>query len=112
MSEITLEKTHALLEKLAEYVMNEVPTKREVDARFNQVDERFQQVDARFNQVDERFQHVDERFQHVDERFQKVYDAIGELKEEKADKKDIEIIQHKLDKLLEGMDNQIIVCNN
>ena len=79
MPEITLEKTHALLEKLAEYVMNEVPTKREVDARFNQ----------------------------VDERFQKVYDAIWELKEEKADKKDIEIIQQKLDKILKGMDSQI-----
>ena len=121
MSEISLEQTHALLEKLAEYVMNEVPTKRDVDTRFNQIDEKFQQVDERFQQVDERFQQVDERFQQVDERFdknderfqkiderfQRVIDAIWELKEEKADKKDIEIVQQKLDKLLEGMDSQI-----
>ena len=30
MSDITLEKTHALLKKLAEYVMNEVATKKEL----------------------------------------------------------------------------------
>jgi polyhydroxyalkanoate synthesis regulator phasin len=30
MSEITIEKTHKLLEKLADYVMNEVPTKKEL----------------------------------------------------------------------------------
>ena len=34
MSDSTPEKTHALLEKLAEYVMNEVPTRQEVNARF------------------------------------------------------------------------------
>ena len=34
MSDITPEKTHALLEKLAEYVMNEVPIKREMNERF------------------------------------------------------------------------------
>ena len=35
MTEPTLKKTHDLLEKLAEYVMNEVPTKRYVDKRFD-----------------------------------------------------------------------------
>ena len=33
MSEITPQKTHALLEKLAEYVMNEVPRKSEVASK-------------------------------------------------------------------------------
>ena len=37
MPEITLEKSNALLKKLAEYVMNEVPTKRDVDARFERM---------------------------------------------------------------------------
>ena len=38
MAEITLEKNHALLEKLAEYVMNEVSTKQEVDEKIGKVD--------------------------------------------------------------------------
>ena len=33
MPDITLEKNHALLEKLAEYVMNELPTRKEVDEK-------------------------------------------------------------------------------
>jgi len=81
MPEITLEKTQALLEKLAEYVMTELPTRKELDDRFKQVDDRFQQVD---------------------DKFQRVYDAIWELKEEKADKKDLEIIKMKLEKSLMG----------
>ncbi|MBN1560795.1 hypothetical protein JW998_11130 [candidate division KSB1 bacterium] len=46
MTEITLERTHALLEKLAEYVMTQVPTRRELDERFEQIDKRFEQIDA------------------------------------------------------------------
>jgi len=33
LSEITLEKTHALLEKLAAYVMTELPTRKELDEK-------------------------------------------------------------------------------
>ena len=72
MEEITLEKTYALLEKLAEHVINEIPIKREVD-----------------------------------EKFQRVYDAIWELKEEKADKKDLEILKKNLEMLLDGQDKVI-----
>ena len=110
MSEITLEKSHALLKKLAEYVMNEaprkseVPTKQEMNERFEQVDARFAQVDERFAQVDERFAQVDERFEQVDERFERMARVLAD----KADKKDIEVVQQKLDKLLEGMDSQIM----
>ena len=45
MAEINLEKVHSLLEKLAEYVMNEVPTNRKVDARFEQVERRFEKIE-------------------------------------------------------------------
>jgi len=38
MSEPTLKKTHELLEKLAAYVMNEVPTKNEIEKRFQQIE--------------------------------------------------------------------------
>jgi len=46
MSEITPEKTHKLLEKLAEHVMNNVPTKKEMNARFEQVDRRLDRVES------------------------------------------------------------------
>ena len=45
MSDITPEKTHALLERLAEYVMNEVPTRREMNSRFEQVERRFERIE-------------------------------------------------------------------
>ena len=38
MSDITPEKTHALLEKLAEYVMNEVATKKELEQKADKND--------------------------------------------------------------------------
>ena len=59
MSEITLELTHALLERLAEYVMTEVAPRRETNERFEQIDKRFDQVDKRFDQVDKRFEQID-----------------------------------------------------
>ena len=65
MEEITLEKTHALLEKLAEYVMNEMVTRKEMDARFEQVDKRFEQIDKRFEQIDKRFEQVDRQLADI-----------------------------------------------
>ena len=38
MSDITPEKTHALLERLAEYVMNEVATKKELNQKADKND--------------------------------------------------------------------------
>lgn len=52
MADITLEQTHALLEKLAAYVMNEVATKREVQELRQRMDERFEQGDKRFEHID------------------------------------------------------------
>ncbi len=37
MPDITLEKTHALLEKLAEYVMTQVPTRNELQHGLNEL---------------------------------------------------------------------------
>ena len=53
-------------DKLADYVMNEVPTKKEMDGRFEQVDRSFDQADQRFDQVDQRFDQVDQRLGHVE----------------------------------------------
>jgi hypothetical protein len=44
MSEITPEKTHALLEKLANYVMAEVSTKTEVEQKILKVDEKIDKL--------------------------------------------------------------------
>ncbi len=41
---ISLEKVHNLLKKLAEYVMNKVPTNRKVDARFEQVERKLEKI--------------------------------------------------------------------
>ena len=44
MSDITFEKTHALLEKFAEYVMDEVPARREMNTRFERVESDVQET--------------------------------------------------------------------
>ena len=51
MAEITLEKTHALLEKLAEYVMTQVPTRQEMNERFEQIDKRIEQMHKQINLI-------------------------------------------------------------
>ena len=45
MDEISLEKVHSLLEKLAEYVMNQLPTNRKVDARFENMETRLNKIE-------------------------------------------------------------------
>ena len=77
MSEITLEQTHALLERLAEYVMTQVPTRREMNERFEQVDKRFEQVDKRFEQVDKRFEQIDKRFEQIDNDFDQIHKQLN-----------------------------------
>ena len=52
MSEITLEKLHSLLEGLAEHMMNNLPTKQEMNERFEQVDARFDKVESRLEKVE------------------------------------------------------------
>ena len=60
MAEINLEKVHNLLEKLAEYVMNEVPTNRKVDARFEKMNARFVQMESEFRETKEDVQETKE----------------------------------------------------
>ena len=50
MSEPNLKKTHELLEKLAVYVMNEVPKKGEVPTK-QEMNEGFQRVEKEINEV-------------------------------------------------------------
>lgn len=61
MSEITLEKTHALLEKLAAYVMTELPTRKELDEKLalktdktdlNRLERRVDQLDQKVERID------------------------------------------------------------
>ena len=87
MPKITLEKMHEQLEKLTEYVMNEVPRKADVPTK-KEMNERFEKMDARFEQMDRRFGGVAKELAN------------------KADKKDVERIEKKIDKLIEGMDSQ------
>jgi len=86
----------AKIDKLAEYVMNEVPTRREVDAKIDKLAEYV------LNEVPTK--------KEVDEKFQKVYDAIWNLEEkvdQKADKKDVEMLMNNLRELLDGQDEVI-----
>jgi peptidoglycan hydrolase CwlO-like protein len=92
MSTITLEKSHALLTKLAEYVMNELP---KMDAKLSKLDARMDQLDARMDQLDTRMDRFDTRIDHFEARL-----------EQKADKQDLKRIEDKIDMLLEGMDAQ------
>ena len=50
MAEITLEQNHALLEKLAEYVMKKVATKRELALKADRIDmEQVKRDNVRYN---------------------------------------------------------------
>ena len=93
MEKITPEKTHALLEKLAEYVMNEVPTRREMNQRFEG--------------IDQRFEGINQRFEGIDQRFERIALQLDRLQQEKADKADIIEIKQQLDKMMTNMDRVV-----
>lgn len=82
MSEITLEKTHALLEKLAEYVMNEVPTRKEMNERFEHVEKRFEQNEKQFEQIDKRFEQIDKRFERIEEQIEQILNQLALIRKE------------------------------
>jgi len=77
MANTTSEKTHALLEKLAEYVMNEVPNKKELEMRLGEV-----------------------RLE-IEKRIQKVEEQL----DQKADKKDIQMILNGMDAMAKNLDD-------
>ena len=84
MAKIKPEDTHALVEKLVEYVTNEVPTKKEMNSKFEQVDSKFAKVNSRFDQIENR---------------------LASLEEKKADKKDIQNIINILDRQAKQLDD-------
>ena len=90
-NKITPEKTHALLEKLAEYVMNEVPTRQEMNQRFEGIDQRFESIEQRFEGIDQSFKGINFYINRIDDRLEKLE---IDVKETKTDVKTI----------LEGMD--------
>jgi hypothetical protein len=84
MAKIKPEDTHMLLEKLVEYVMSEVPTKKDMNSKFEQVDSKFAKVNSRFDQIENR---------------------LASLEEKKADKKDVQNIINILDKQAKQLDD-------
>ena len=84
MSKITPEDTHALVEKLIEYVMNEVPTNKVINEKFEQVDKKFEQLNKRLEIIED----------------------------QKADKKDIEELKGKVNLIISGMDKQAQQLDN
>ena len=85
MSNITLEKTHALLENLAEYVMTEVPTRNELQHGLNELR----------HEMDGVRQEMDGFRQEM-----MVQLAL------KADKSDVQRIDKNVEQILQGMDAQ------
>ena len=87
MAEPTLKKTHELLEKLADYVMNEVPKKSQVMTK--------QELEKRFNELKLEIKlDMEKRFQHME----------SEL-ETKADKGDIQLILESMDGIVKELDS-------
>ena len=66
MKKTTPEKTHTLLEKLAEYVMNEVSTKKEVDEKIGKLTEYMKTEVAKKSEVNELRTDVKDLKQKVD----------------------------------------------
>ena len=77
MTEPTIKNTHELLEKLAEYVMNEVPNKKELQMRLGEV------------RLD-----IEKRIQKVEEQL-----------DQKADKKDVQRILNGMDAMVKNLDD-------
>ncbi len=84
MNEITLEKLHALVEKLAEFVINEVPTRQEV-ANKDDIQRLREELLSK-------------------EDFQIAVGKIMAMLDEKADKSEVEKIRKDVDQLIQGMD--------
>ena len=87
----TLKKTHALLEKLTEYVINEVPRRDEVPTR-SELEKLAAYV---MNEVPTK-REVESRFRRIEHEL-----------EQKADKKDLEIVKENVQTILNGMDSMV-----
>ena len=102
MSEATLKKTHELLEKLAEYMMNEVPRKSEVATK-SELEKLAEYV---MNEVPTK-REMENRFQDADIKWDKCFQQIENELERKADKRDLEIVKENVQTILNGMDSMV-----
>ncbi|MCJ7509163.1 MAG: hypothetical protein MUO85_10640 [candidate division Zixibacteria bacterium] len=91
MAEPTLKKTHELLEKLVEYVMNEVPTRRDVDGKIDKLAEYV------MNEIPKKSEVMTKR--ELEKRFQQIEREL----ERKADRKDLIIVQEELSVVKEDL---------
>lgn len=66
------EQADAMARALEEQLGERMPTKTDINARFDSVDARFDSMDARFDSMDARFDFVDARFERVDARFERM----------------------------------------
>ena len=110
----TLKKTHALLEKLTEYVINEVPRRDEVSTRseleklaayvMTEVPRR-DEVPTR-SELEKLAAYVMTEVptkREVESRFRRIEHEL----EQKADKKDLEIVKENVQTILNGMDSMV-----
>jgi len=104
MEKITLEKTHALLEKLAEHVMNHVPTKQEVDAKIDKLAEYVMNEIPTKREVDAKIGSVDEKIDRLANYVLNEIPAIKKELEQKADKKDVQTILEGKDEIIKQLD--------
>ena len=70
MPDTTLENTHALLEKLANYVMSELPTRTEMDEKLAQKADKADLflLDSRVSQLDEKINYLDGKLNRIVEK--------------------------------------------
>jgi len=103
MTEYTLKKTHKLLEKLSEYVINEIP-KRNETATKSEVEKLAEYVMNEVPNKEELEIYLAEVRLEIEKRIQKVKDKI----DQKADKKDIQVILNGMDAMAKNLDNMNI----
>ena len=70
------EQASAMSRALEEQLGERMPTKAEINERFNLVDTRFNLVDARFDRMDARFDAMDTRLDAMDTRFDALDDKL------------------------------------
>lgn len=75
------EQADAMARALEEQLTERMPTKADMDKRFDYVDRQFARVDEKFARVDRQFARVDEQFARVDEQFARVDEQFARVDE-------------------------------
>jgi len=100
MTEPTLKKTYDLMEKLADYVMNEVPSKSEVATK-SEVEKLAEYVMKEVPSKEELEIRLGKIRLEIEKRIQKIEDKL----DQKADKKDIQMILNGMDGMAKSLDD-------